>query len=120
MQVDPIRSTLKPPGLKRLKVQHDELLSTFTFKINLRRYSTGSSIGSSVLSLPAFNPAALPAWAASPAPPPAAAAAAASASSGTATATTATAGTGATSDRSSQGRAVQVDPIKTHVEIAWN
>jgi len=38
VQVDPIKPTLKVPGTKRLKVQYDELLSSFPFKFNLRRY----------------------------------------------------------------------------------
>ena len=38
MQVDPIKPTLKPPGSKRLKVEH-ELLSNVAFNFNLRRYS---------------------------------------------------------------------------------
>jgi hypothetical protein len=39
VQVDPIKPTLKAPGTKRLKLKHDEPLSTFAFKINLRRYN---------------------------------------------------------------------------------
>jgi len=38
VQVDPIKPTLKAPGTKRLKPLHDEPLSNFTFKYNLRRY----------------------------------------------------------------------------------
>ena len=38
MHVDPIRTTLKAPGTKRLKLKHDELLSNVAFKFNLRRY----------------------------------------------------------------------------------
>ena len=38
MQVDPIKPMLKPPGTKRLKLEYDGLLSTFTFNFNLRRY----------------------------------------------------------------------------------
>ena len=41
MQVDPIKATLKAPGTKRLKLKHDELLSTFAFNFNVRRYSKG-------------------------------------------------------------------------------
>jgi len=41
VQVDPIKPTLKPPGTKRLKLKFDVLLSTFAFKINLRRYNLG-------------------------------------------------------------------------------
>ena len=38
MPVDPIKPTLKAPGTKRLKLKDDELLSSFAFKFNLRRY----------------------------------------------------------------------------------
>jgi len=38
VQVDPIKTTLKPTGTKRLKLNCDELLSTFAFNFNLRRY----------------------------------------------------------------------------------
>jgi hypothetical protein len=39
VQVDPMKLTLKLPGTKRLKLEFDELLSSFAFKFNLRRYS---------------------------------------------------------------------------------
>ena len=39
MQVDPIKSTLKAPGIKLLKLECEELLSTFAFKLNLSRYN---------------------------------------------------------------------------------
>ena len=39
VQVDPIKPKLKPPGAKRLKHKHDEPLSSFAFKFNLRRYN---------------------------------------------------------------------------------
>jgi hypothetical protein len=39
VQVDPIKTTLKPSGTKRLKLKHDELLSNFGFECNLRRYT---------------------------------------------------------------------------------
>ena len=38
MQVDPIKPTLKAPGTKRLELKYDELLSSFAFNFNLRRY----------------------------------------------------------------------------------
>ena len=38
MQVDPIKPTLKPPGMWRLKAKYDVLLSSFALKFNLRRY----------------------------------------------------------------------------------
>ena len=37
MPVDPVKPMLKPPGTKRLKLKCDVLLSSFAFKINLRR-----------------------------------------------------------------------------------
>ena len=40
MQVDPIKPTLKAPGAKRLKLKCDELLSSFAFNFNLRRYTS--------------------------------------------------------------------------------
>ena len=39
VQVHPIEPSLKPPGTKRLKLEHDEVLSSFALKSNLRRYS---------------------------------------------------------------------------------
>jgi hypothetical protein len=42
VQFDPIKSTLKAPGSKRLKLEFDELLSNFAFKSKLRRYSLAS------------------------------------------------------------------------------
>ena len=38
VQIDPIKPMLKPPGTKRLKLNCDVLLSTFAFKLYLRRY----------------------------------------------------------------------------------
>ena len=38
MQVDPIKPTLKAPGIKLLKLEHEKLLSNLAFKFNLRRY----------------------------------------------------------------------------------
>ena len=43
MQVDPIKATLKAPGSKRLKLKHDNLLSHFAFRFNLRRYTKAKS-----------------------------------------------------------------------------
>jgi hypothetical protein len=34
-----MKTKLTAPGTKRLKVKHDDLLSRFAFKFNLRRYS---------------------------------------------------------------------------------
>ena len=38
MQVDPIKLTLQAPGTRLLKLKHDEPLSSFAFKLHLRRY----------------------------------------------------------------------------------
>ena len=37
MQVDPIKPTLKAPGIQRLKLKYYEPLSSFGLKFNLRR-----------------------------------------------------------------------------------
>jgi hypothetical protein len=42
VQVDPIKPILKAPVPKRLKLKTDELLSSFAFKFNLRRYNKAS------------------------------------------------------------------------------
>ena len=39
VQLDPIKPTLTAPKSKRLKLKHDELLSTYAFDFNLRRYT---------------------------------------------------------------------------------
>jgi len=39
VQVDPVKSRLKPPGTKRLKLKYEGPLSNFGFKFILRRYS---------------------------------------------------------------------------------
>jgi hypothetical protein len=39
VQVDPIKPTLKAPGIKRLKLVRDDPLTNFAFKFNLRRYN---------------------------------------------------------------------------------
>ena len=39
VKVDPMRPTLKPSAAKRLKLKHDEPLSTLAFNFKLRRYS---------------------------------------------------------------------------------
>ena len=38
MQLDPIKPTLKPPGSKRLNLKCADLVSSFAFNFNLRRY----------------------------------------------------------------------------------
>jgi hypothetical protein len=43
VQLDRIKPKLKPPGTKRLKLKCDELHSSFAFKFNLRRYTTGGT-----------------------------------------------------------------------------
>jgi hypothetical protein len=35
-----MQQTLKAPGSKRLKLEHEKLISNFAFDLNLRRYST--------------------------------------------------------------------------------
>jgi len=39
LQVNPIKPTLKAPGTMRLKLNCDELLSSFALNFNLRHYS---------------------------------------------------------------------------------
>jgi len=41
--VDPLKPKLKAPGSKRWKLQCDQLLSSFAFNCNMRRYSVSSS-----------------------------------------------------------------------------
>jgi hypothetical protein len=53
VQVDPVNPMLKPPGIKLLKPKCDKLLSTFAFKLNLRRYIEVSG-GSSGVALPSM------------------------------------------------------------------
>jgi hypothetical protein len=38
VQLDPIKPTLKPPGSKRLNLKCADLVSSFAFNFNLRRY----------------------------------------------------------------------------------
>jgi len=38
VQLDPIKPTLKAPGMRPLKLTYDKPLSNFAFKFNLRRY----------------------------------------------------------------------------------
>jgi len=38
VQVDPIKHKLKAPGTNLLTLEYDELLSTFAFNLNLRRF----------------------------------------------------------------------------------
>ena len=42
MQDDPIKPTLKAPGIKLLKLKYDKPLSNVAFTFNLRRYSLDS------------------------------------------------------------------------------
>ena len=41
MQVEPMKPTFKAPGSKRLKLNHEERLSSLAFNFNLRHYSEG-------------------------------------------------------------------------------
>ena len=43
VHVDPIKPTLRAPGIKRLKLKCDKLRSTFAFKFNLRRYTKAAA-----------------------------------------------------------------------------
>ena len=45
VQVDPIKRTLKAPGTQRLKLKHDEPLSSYAFRFNLRRYKQMNVVG---------------------------------------------------------------------------
>ena len=38
VQADPVKPTLKAPGIELSKLKYDESLTTFAFKFNLRRY----------------------------------------------------------------------------------
>ena len=49
MQVDPIKPTLKAPGIKLLKLEYDKPLSSFGFKIILRRYVKGVPLSITIL-----------------------------------------------------------------------
>jgi hypothetical protein len=42
VQIDPMKPMLKPPRTKRLKLKCDILLSSYSFKFNLRRYTSAS------------------------------------------------------------------------------
>ena len=42
MQDDPVKPTLKAPGIKLLNLEYDKPLSKSAFKFNLRRYTAGS------------------------------------------------------------------------------
>jgi hypothetical protein len=43
VQLDPIKPTLKAPGIKLLKLKYDKQLSNVAFKFNLRRCTTGTA-----------------------------------------------------------------------------
>ena len=45
VQVDPMNPILKGPGVKRLKVKSDQLLSEFAFNFSFRRYIKGRYSG---------------------------------------------------------------------------
>jgi hypothetical protein len=49
LQVDPMKSTLKAPRSKRLKLEHEKLLSNFAFNFNLRRYAVGRKMAANML-----------------------------------------------------------------------
>jgi len=54
VQVDLIKPTLRAPGTKRLKLQYDGPLSSFAFKFNLRRYTTGAIMHVAKVTRPEF------------------------------------------------------------------
>ena len=56
VQVDPIQPRLKPPGIKRLKLNCDVLLSTSAFKCHLRRYTMGRTRARSASARACRNP----------------------------------------------------------------
>ena len=45
MQVDPTKPKLKPPGIKRLKLKHNNLLSSFALTFNLCGYTKAVAAG---------------------------------------------------------------------------
>jgi len=51
VQVDPIKPTLKAHRTERLKLTHDEPLSNFAFRFNMRRYTERE-----LLLSPSFGP----------------------------------------------------------------
>jgi len=44
VHVDPIKPTLKAPGIKLLKLKYDKPLSNVAFKFNLRRHNKGMNV----------------------------------------------------------------------------
>jgi hypothetical protein len=44
VQVDPIKPPLKTPGIKRMNLNYNILLSGFGFKFNLRRYNVAAVV----------------------------------------------------------------------------
>jgi hypothetical protein len=47
VQVDPIKPKMKPPETKRLKLKHNDLLSSFAFNFNWHRCIWGAGAGRS-------------------------------------------------------------------------
>jgi hypothetical protein len=62
VQVDPIKSTLKVPGTKRLKLKCGKLLSSFAFSLNLRRYNVAWSSNSEFLAATSDSLHAVAVW----------------------------------------------------------
>ena len=55
VQVDPTKATVKAPGTKRLKLNHDKLLSRLAFNFNLRRYTMAERFGMEGLKAGAYT-----------------------------------------------------------------
>ena len=53
MQVDPIRPKLIALGIKRLKLEYDDLLSSVSVKFKLRRYTVEDFLGAGGYEMPA-------------------------------------------------------------------
>ena len=52
MQVDPIKPTVKAPGTKRLKLEHENPLSNAASKFSLRRYNLVPRAGTPATMVP--------------------------------------------------------------------
>jgi len=48
VQLDPFKPTLKAPEAKRLKLECDDLISSFAFNFKSRRYNKAAVVGDTV------------------------------------------------------------------------